>query len=31
VTAAPLLMDETALLERTDQVVEDIDATLTAG
>lgn len=28
---APLLIDETALLDRTDQVVEDIDATLAAG
>jgi len=31
VTAGPLLVDETALMERTDQVVEDIDATLASG
>jgi hypothetical protein len=28
---APLLVDETALLDRTDQVIEDIDTTLAAG
>jgi hypothetical protein len=28
---APLLVDETALLDRTDQVIEDIDSTLAAG
>jgi hypothetical protein len=28
VTPAPLLIDETVLLDRTEQVIEDIDATL---
>jgi len=31
VTAAPLLVDETVLLDRADQVVEDIDTTLASG
>jgi hypothetical protein len=31
VSAAPLLVDETALLDRADQVIEDIDTVLDAG